>query len=60
MSFGNFLIKRVVRDLTARMPNLKNFSTLSPIPGFVKWLQTGARELQLSEREARIIELVQA
>ncbi len=59
VSFGNFLIKRVVRDLTARMPNLKNFSTLSPIPGFVKWLQTGARELQLSEREARIIELVQ-
>ena len=59
VSFGNFLIKRVVRDLTARMPNLKNFSTLSPIPGFVKWLQTGARDLQLSEREARIIELVQ-
>lgn len=59
VSFGNFLIKQVVRDLTARMPNLKNFSTLSPIPGFVAWLQTDARELQLSDREARVLDLVQ-
>jgi malonyl-CoA decarboxylase len=36
VSFGNFLIKQVVRDLTTRMPNLKTFSTLSPMPGFVK------------------------
>jgi malonyl-CoA decarboxylase len=38
ISFGNFLIKRVVDDLSRDLPNLKQFSTLSPIPGFRKWL----------------------
>ncbi|HLT79285.1 MAG TPA: malonyl-CoA decarboxylase [Ferrovibrio sp.] len=38
ISFGNFLIKRVVDDLSRDLPNLKTFSTLSPIPGFRKWL----------------------
>lgn len=60
VSFGNFLIKQVVRDLTARMPNLKTFSTLSPIPGFVKWLKTEARALHLSERETTIIEMMES
>jgi len=58
VSFGNFLIKRVVRDLSARMPNLKTFSTLSPIPGFMRWLQTDARESGLTEREMRVLELL--
>lgn len=38
ISFGNFLIKRVVDLLKAELPNLKTFATLSPIPGFRKWL----------------------
>ncbi len=38
ISFGNFLIKRVVDVLAGELPNLKNFATLSPIPGFAKWL----------------------
>jgi malonyl-CoA decarboxylase len=38
ISFGNFLIKRVVDDLSRDLPNLKQFSTLSPIPGFRAWL----------------------
>jgi len=38
ISFGNFLIKRVVTLLSAEFPNLKTFSTLSPIPGFRRWL----------------------
>ncbi|WP_372023592.1 malonyl-CoA decarboxylase [Tistrella mobilis] len=37
-SFGNFLIKRVVEDLSHDLPNLKTFATLSPIPGFRAWL----------------------
>ena len=37
ISFGNFLIKRVVGQLSSELPNLKLFSTLSPIPGFRKW-----------------------
>ena len=38
ISFGNFLIKQVVRNLNVELPELKQFSTLSPIPGFRKWL----------------------
>ena len=38
ISFGNFLIKQVAADLKAELPNLKVFSTLSPIPGFRRWL----------------------
>lgn len=37
ISFGNFLIKRVVDLLRQELPNLKTFATLSPIPGFRKW-----------------------
>jgi malonyl-CoA decarboxylase len=38
ISFGNFLIKRVVEVLSAEFRNLKAFATLSPIPGFRRWL----------------------
>lgn len=40
ISFGNFLIKRVVETLKAELPNIKTFSTLSPVPGFTRWLQS--------------------
>ncbi len=38
ISFGNFLIKRVVSVLTEEMKHIKTFATLSPIPGFRAWL----------------------
>lgn len=38
ISFGNFLIKRVVEELSTEFRNLRAFSTLSPIPGFHRWL----------------------
>jgi malonyl-CoA decarboxylase len=38
ISFGDFLIKRVVELLTAELPRLKIFATLSPLPGFRAWL----------------------
>ena len=38
VSFGNFLIKRVVDLLSAEFRNLKTFATLSPIPKFCQWL----------------------
>lgn len=44
ISFGNFLIKQVVGKLRQELPNLKRFSTLSPIPGFLKWLKTELSE----------------
>jgi malonyl-CoA decarboxylase len=57
ISFGNFLIKRVVDRLSQEFPNLKTFATLSPIPGFLRWLDTalGAGEHGLllpAERKA--------
>jgi len=30
--FGNFLIKQVVDELAAELPNIRNYSTLSPLP----------------------------
>jgi malonyl-CoA decarboxylase len=38
ITFGNFLIKNVVEELTKEMPALKTFVTLSPVPGFRRWL----------------------
>jgi malonyl-CoA decarboxylase len=40
ISFGDFLIKKVVESLLRDLPHLKNFATLSPIPGFRRWLDT--------------------
>lgn len=38
ISFGSFLLKRVVEELVHEFPRLKSFATLSPIPGFTNWL----------------------
>ncbi len=38
ISFGNSLIKQVAADLSRDLPGVKNFVTLSPIPGLNKWL----------------------
>ncbi|MGG7567856.1 malonyl-CoA decarboxylase domain-containing protein [Rhodovulum sp. DZ06] len=38
ISFGNSLIKQVAADLAMELPGLETFVTLSPIPGFGKWL----------------------
>ena len=38
ISFGNFLIKRVVEELSTEFRDLKTFATLSPVPGFRRWL----------------------
>jgi malonyl-CoA decarboxylase len=42
ISFGNFLIKQVVEELKSELPHLARFSTLSPVPGFRRWLAKGA------------------
>jgi malonyl-CoA decarboxylase len=58
ISFGNFLIKRVVQELSAEFPNLKTFSTLSPIPGFRRWLDEtlaeGAPKLFTAEERRQL------
>ncbi len=38
VSFGNFLIKQVVEEISREFPNLTTFVTLSPVPGFADWL----------------------
>jgi malonyl-CoA decarboxylase len=38
VSFGNFLIKQVVEDLSGEFRRIRKFATLSPIPGFRSWL----------------------
>jgi len=40
ISFGNFLIKQVAKDLQNNFENLSKFVTLSPVPGFSKWLKS--------------------
>jgi malonyl-CoA decarboxylase len=38
VSFGNFLIKQVVEELKLELPRIVQFATLSPVPGFRRWL----------------------
>ena len=44
ISFGNFLIKQVAEDLKRELPGLDTFVTLSPVPGFARWLAGIAEE----------------
>ena len=38
ISFGSLLIKQVVEELKRELPKLTTFVTLSPVPGFARWL----------------------
>lgn len=49
ITLGNFLIKQVVRELVTELPNLKQFSTLSPVPGFRRWLEKEIKQPTLTE-----------
>src|ERR1700680_2043995 len=53
VAFGNFLIKQVVEELKAEFPQLKRFSTLSPVPGFRRWL--GPRLANGSDPDAALL-----
>jgi malonyl-CoA decarboxylase len=48
ISFGNLLIKQVAEELKRELPRLGNFATLSPIPGFRRWLEGTEARVQLS------------
>ena len=39
VSFGNFLIKQVVEEVSREFPRMSNFVTLSPAPNFAAWLK---------------------
>lgn len=51
ISFGNLLIKQVAEDLKREFPQLRRFATLSPIPGFRRWLEKVADKELLSKIE---------
>src|SRR5262249_54051099 len=54
VSFGSFLIKQVTDSLAEEIPSLKQYATLSPIPGFRKWLaeQLAAKESAITLTDA--------
>ena len=63
ISFGNFLIKRVVDKLSREMSNIEHFSTLSPIPNFRIWLDpqlAKGNESLLLEREIKELRKISA
>jgi malonyl-CoA decarboxylase len=47
-SFGNLLIKQVAEDLQRELPHLRGFATLSPIPGFRRWLAAPDTRVKLA------------
>lgn len=49
VSFGNFLIKQVVEEVGKRYSTMKRYVTLSPIPGFCRWLATQDTGIDLEE-----------
>ena len=57
ISFGGFLIKRVVDELQAEFAKLKTFSTLSPIPGFARWVRRTAQygQIGVSEEDLAVL-----
>lgn len=50
VSMGEFLIKRVVQQLLQEFPRLRTFATLSPVPGFNRWLDKRFAEPAYVER----------
>jgi malonyl-CoA decarboxylase len=49
ISFGNFLIKNVANKLKQENDGLKKFVTLSPAPGFAKWLKDQSVDEDVNE-----------
>jgi malonyl-CoA decarboxylase len=45
VSFGNFLIKQVVEELKQELPRIVRFATLSPVPGFRRWLDHNSTDI---------------
>jgi malonyl-CoA decarboxylase len=49
------LIKQVVDDLAHDLPNLKQFATLSPMPGFLGWLDRQPHDAWLDDEQRRTL-----
>lgn len=62
VSLGDFLIKRVVRTIQSTHPWMRTFATLSPVPGFSRWLERacGEGDLPLGKRQAAVLKRLSA
>lgn len=61
ISFGSFLIKQVVEELSRELPGLKRFVTLSPVPGLRSWALAQNEEPDgLSAGNRALIEALEA
>jgi malonyl-CoA decarboxylase len=57
VSFGSFLIKQVVEEISRENARLQTFVTLSPVPDFARWLDAerkteGSNVLEAQDRDA--------
>jgi malonyl-CoA decarboxylase len=55
ISFGNFLIKQVVEGLSADVPWVRTFATLSPLPGLRQAVESPERPDGLTEMRLRAL-----
>lgn len=55
IDLGNSLIREAVNQLKHDLPNIQTFVTLSPVPGFCKWLEYKLMETSESSVIARIM-----
>lgn len=56
--FGNFLIKQVAQQLACELPELRNFVTLSPAPGLMKWLAEQAKTCREAKRGLEAVKMI--
>ncbi|GIK82067.1 MAG: malonyl-CoA decarboxylase [Pseudorhodoplanes sp.] len=59
VTFGHFLIKQVVEEVSRDMPRLSRFVTLSPAPNFAEWLRrerNAEKSLALSNEDRALLE----
>jgi len=57
VSLGDFLIKSVAERLSVELPNVCELATLSPLPGFRRWVERAMSEasITLSPAEERLL-----
>ncbi|NVO05130.1 MAG: malonyl-CoA decarboxylase [Rhodoferax sp.] len=61
VNLGNFLIKRVAEKILQEVPSVKTFCTLSPVPGFNRWLDALPSSLtpqQLADKKDKMASAV--
>ncbi len=55
VSFGNFLLKRVIDDLKRDFPRLRTFSTLSPLPQLAGWVRDNSNVMAATGIDAQLL-----